>query len=248
MKTVATIEARMTSSRLPGKVLLPVGNKPILQVLVERLKKAKSIDEIVLATTTNETDHPLEEFAKTQGIACYRGSEDDVLERVVLAAKSVQADVICEVTGDCPLIDPVIVDKVVTQFNQQSEFAWASNSSKKRSYPLGMDVHVFGFQTLSQVLELTNEPLDHEHVTRYFYSNPDLYPLLGVLAEPKETWPELSLTLDEPGDYELLKKIIETLGVDSPFYSCQEIVQFIKTKKPDWFFINQKVNRRGYNS
>ena len=113
MKIVSTIEARMTSSRLPGKVLMEAHNKPMLKHLVERLKRVPSINEIVLATTSNSTDDPLVKFAKKENIHFFRGSENNVMGRVIGAAKSINADVIVEITGDCPLVDPEIVEQTI---------------------------------------------------------------------------------------------------------------------------------------
>ena len=113
MKTVAIIEARMTSTRLPGKVMLPILGKPMLELLIERLKRATLINQIVVATTQNLTDYAIEQLAQRMGVECFRGSEDDVLDRVLHAAHTYEADVIVEVTGDCPLIDPLIIDKVI---------------------------------------------------------------------------------------------------------------------------------------
>src|SRR2546422_5760271 len=115
-RIVATIEARMTSKRLPGKVLKPAVGRPMLELMVERARRSRYLDEVVVATTTNDTDEPVVEMCKRGGIACFRGSEDDVLQRVVDAGRAHQADVSVLLTGDCPLIDPVVIDKVVCAF------------------------------------------------------------------------------------------------------------------------------------
>ena len=119
-KIVATIEARMTSTRLPGKVLLPLAGKPALERLVERLKRSLYIDEIVVATTTNQTDEPIVELCESLGVKYFRGSELDVLKRVLGAAESVRADIIVEITGDCPLMDWRIVDRGIEEFYSQN--------------------------------------------------------------------------------------------------------------------------------
>ena len=165
MKIVATIEARMTSSRLPGKVMLNVLNKPILSYLVDRLKTISLIDEIVLATTSNKSDDILEEFANKNKINCFRGSENNVLERVINAGLEVNADLIVEVTGDCPILDPLIVDQTIRVFlNNNVDYV---SNNHIRSYPDGMDVQVFKLQTLIQSSKLTNDKLDQEHVTLF---------------------------------------------------------------------------------
>ena len=170
MKVVATIEARMTSTRLPGKVLLPANGRPMLYYLVRRLKAVPSINTIVLATTINATDEPLVEFAQKEGIQVFRGSEDDVMGRVIGAAESANADVIVEITGDCPIIDPDLVEQTIRMF-QRHNAAYVANSYIS-SYPDGMDTQVFSLDTLKQSAAMTNDPLDREHVSRHIVNHP----------------------------------------------------------------------------
>jgi len=241
MKIVATIEARMTSSRLPGKVLMKVLDKPILHYLVSRLKRVQSLDEIVLATTTNCTDDILVEFANNENIRCYRGSENDVMDRVVEAAKSVDADLIVEITGDCPIIDPNIVEQVVqTYINNNVDYV---SNNNVHSYPDGMDVQVFSLNLLIKSLNMTDAILDREHVTLHIRNHPELFSHLNLVAPPELWWPELGLTLDERSDFELLKKIIENFG-DNNLFDCYNVVKFLR-ENPDLVAINQNVVRKG---
>ncbi len=242
MKTVATIEARMTSSRLPGKVLLQVLGKPMLHHLINRLKSVPSIDEIVLATTTNATDDVLVEFAVKEKVRVYRGSELDVMARVIGAAEAGGADVIVEITGDCPIIDPDIVSQTIQMFLHH-DAAYVSNSHI-RSYPDGMDAQVFRLDTLKRSAAMTNDPLDYEHVSLHIRNHPEIFPRVDLVAPPSLWWPELGLTLDEEADYQLLKNIIETLGPDKPLFSCHDVIQLLK-KNPDWLDINRAVLRKG---
>ncbi len=242
MKIVATIEARMTSSRLPGKVLLPVLEEPMLYYLVTRLKAVPSLDEIVLATTTNATDDVLEAFASMHQIKCFRGSEEDVMSRVIGAAGSVDADVVVEITGDCPLIDPEIVEQTIRVFKaNQAEYV---SNAHVRSYPDGMDTQVFYLETLKRSAAMTSAPLDHEHVTLHIRNHPELFSQLHLVAPPKLDWPELGLTLDEHADYELIKLIIEHFGKENLLFSCLDILRQIRLK-PEWGLINQNVTRKG---
>jgi spore coat polysaccharide biosynthesis protein SpsF len=242
MKIVATIEARMTSSRLPGKVLLPALGQPMLHHLVARLRAVPSLNEIVVATTVNKTDDVLEAFARDEGIGCFRGSEDDVLERVIGAAGSANADVIVEITGDCPIIDPQIVEQTVRMF-QAHDAAYVSNAVV-RSYPIGMDTQVFRLETLKRSAAMTSAPLDREHVTLHICNHPELFPHVHLVAPPELQWPELGLTLDEPADYELLRKIIEHFGESNRLFSCLDAVRLLRAN-PDWVAINQSVKRKG---
>jgi spore coat polysaccharide biosynthesis protein SpsF len=231
----------MTSSRLPGKVLLPAGDVPMLKHLVTRLQAVPSIQEIVLASTENETDDPLADFALQEGIECYRGSEDDVMLRVIGAAESVQAEVVVEITGDCPIIDPQIIEQTIGMF-QVNQADYVSNAHI-RSYPDGMDTQVFMLETLKRSAAITDDPLDHEHVTLHIRNHPELFSHFHLVAPPELHWPELGLTLDERGDYLLLKKIIEYFDSD-PLFSCRDIIQLLR-KKSDWLQLNEKVERKG---
>ena len=205
----------MRSSRLPGKVMLPILGKPILHYLVERLKKVPSIDEIVLATTTHDIDNVLVDFAKNENIRCFRGSEDDVMLRVSEAANSVNADVIVEITGDCPIIDPQIVEQTILMY-KANNVDYVSNAII-RSYPDGMDTQVFSVETLKKSLSMTNNLLDHEHVTLHIRNNPELFSRTNLVAPPELAWPELGLTLDEKDDFNLLKLVIEHFNQKNPF-------------------------------
>lgn len=246
MKIVSTIEARMTSSRLPGKVLMEVMGKPMLHYLVDRLKQVKQIDEIVLATTTNETDDVLVEFAKNEGISCYRGSELDVMGRVLEAGKSVNADVIVEICGDCPLIDPQIIDQTISMF-KANDVDYACNNFV-RTYPMGMDTQVFKTSVLAKSESMTQEPLDREHVTRHIRNNPDLFKHVYLVAPEEINLPDLEVTLDEQADYDLIKQILEHFHENKQDrFSCLDMVNFIRTRT-DLKSLNETVHRKGYDS
>jgi spore coat polysaccharide biosynthesis protein SpsF len=232
----------MTSSRLPGKVLLPADGKPMLEHLVDRLKQVQSIRDIVLATTINGADSCLEEFARKNGIECFRGSEQDVMDRVIGAADSVDADIIVDITGDCPIIDPLIIEQTIQVFLHNT-CDYASNCHI-RSYPDGMDTQVFRIDTLKHSATLTMNPLDHEHVTLHIRNHPEIFKHINLFAPPDLYWPELGLTLDEKKDYELLKNLIEYFGSANPYFSCREVIILLKTK-PEWIAINREVQRKG---
>lgn len=243
MKTVATIEARMTSSRLPGKVMLPAGGKSMLEHLINRLKQVPSLDEIVLATTVNATDDCLMEEAKRLGISFFRGSEEDVMERVLGAAASVSADIIVEITGDCPIIDPLLVEQTIQMF-LHNDCDYVSNTHVQ-SYPIGMDTQVYRYEMLKRSASMTQDPLDHEHVTYHMIRNPQIFRLIALIAPPDCSWPGLGLTLDEPADYLLLKGLIEHFGDANPYFSCREAVAYLKSH-PELLQINADVKRKGH--
>ncbi len=241
-RVVATIEARMGSSRLPGKVLMPAMGEPMLLHLVRRLRAVSSLDEIVVATTKNAADQPIVDFAHAQGVASFRGSEDDVLARVICAGESAQADVLVEITGDCPVIDPDLVEQTIRMF-MTHDVDYASNSII-RSYPDGMDTQVMSMQALRNSAEMTQDALDREHVSRFICQHPERYRIVNLVAPPSLHWPELGLTLDEAGDYNLLRKLIETLAPANPLFGCADVIAFLRAE-PQWLAMNRNVQRKG---
>lgn len=243
MKIVATIEARMTSSRLPGKVVLPAAGRPMLEQLVRRLRRVPSLSAICLATTVNRQDDQLQELAEKLGIDCYRGSEADVMARVIGAAEKVGADVVVEITADCPMIDPEVIEQTI-QLYLSSGCDYAHNLS---TYPVGMDTQVYALSTLKKSFGMTNDPLDREHVTRHIRLHPELFSHRELFAPPELAFPELSLTLDEQSDYELLRRIFEHFGDRKPDFSCRDVVDLLRFEKPDWAGINEGVLRKGFS-
>jgi len=243
-KIIATIEARMNSTRLPGKVLLPAGGKPLLAHLVQRLKKIDQLEEIVLATTTDESNDLLEDFSQQYQISHFRGSEEDVMGRVVGAAQSVRGEVIVEITGDCPLIDPNLVAQCI-EFYLKHDYDYVSNCHEKQ-FPLGMETQVFSLETLEKSYSMTDDPLDREHVTIHIKKHPEIFKQIQVPTPPLYHRPEISVTLDEPHDYELIKKIVDHFGSENSYFTCLDIINLIDLK-PEWRQINQNVKRKGWN-
>ena len=202
-RIVATIEARMTSSRFPGKVLMEACGKPMLQHMIERLQRVPSLDGIVVATTGNDADVPIVNLAQRMGVGFFQGSECDVLLRVLHSARAYDIDVIVEMTGDCPLIDPVLVEDCVQGY-QAAGVDYVSNVLE-RTYPRGMDTQVFATEVLADVADRTDDPEDHEHVSIFIYSHPEIYSLKNMPGPPELTNPGLGLTLDTPEDLELTR-------------------------------------------
>lgn len=242
MKFVATIEARMTSSRLPGKVMLPALGRPMIGHLIARLQAVPSLDEIVVATTTNAADDGLVEFVKTEGVSVFRGSELDVMGRVIHAAETAQADVVVQITGDCPILDPDLTEQTIRMFKRNTDVDMVANAFIS-SYPDGMSTTVLKFSALKASGEMTNDPLDREHVTRHIVMNPQLFKHVYLIAPPSLHWPRLGLTLDEPNDYTLIRTIIEALGPADPLFSCGDVIRFLKAN-PHLLQINSSVSRK----
>ncbi len=240
MKVVAIIQARMTSSRLPGKVLMPLANKPVLAHIVERLSYCKMIEKIVVATTNEVSDDLVADYCDNNNIDCYRGSLEDVLDRYYQTAKIHHADPIVRITGDCPVIDPVVVDAVITGYLSGEYDCYGLGGE----FPDGLDCTVFSFSAIERAWEKAKLKSEREHVGPYIENNPNLF-RNGMLELFKgldnQRW-----TLDEPNDYKLLSKIFNELyRLDSPFLT-HEILQFIQNN-PDLLAINSKIVRNeGY--
>lgn len=229
-KVIAFIEARMTSSRLPGKVLLPAGGKPMLGILVERLKRAALLDGIVVATTGNATDDPIEELCGSLGVGCFRGSEENVLERVCGAARAFAADTIVEITGDCPLVDPWLVDHAVQHFrNVHPGSRYISNCSPLGNSPIGMNIQVFAAHDLIGVLDDNPDDLDREHVSYHFYreESGDKYRASYINYDPPLNRPDIWVTLDYREDYEMLKALYEELTLDNPAFGIGDVIRWV---------------------
>lgn len=229
-KICATIEARMTSSRLPGKVLMEFCNKPNLVHIIERLKRSKYLDEVIVATTINQQDDPIVELCEKIGCKYYRGSEEDVLLRVLDAAKSISADYIVEITGDCPVIDWRHVDHLIKMFFS-GNYDYASNTIK-RTFPRGFDTQIFPFKVLEEVNKITKNPVDHEHVSIYIYTHPERYKLLNWHADKNMNHPEFEITLDTEQDYKIIKQIYEKLYPKNLDFSAQDVIDLL-LKSPE---------------
>ena len=228
MKINVSIEARMTSSRLPGKVLKTIQGKPTLELMIERVKHAKYFDELIVATTTNKTDDPIIALCEELGVQTYRGSEDDVLERVYLAHKQYNADVVVELTGDCPLIEPQLIDLcILTYLNQDVDYV---ATSQTKTYPYGQAVQVFSFETLKYLNENALTPYDREHVSPYIYNNPNIYNLRYIDAKKSHHAPKLRTTLDTQEDFETLKDVYDHFYPENPEFNLEDIVSYFKSK------------------
>lgn len=240
-KVAAIIEARMTSTRLPGKVLMEGCGKPLLQHMIERLRKSNHLDDVIVATTVNKTDDNIVELCTDIGCNYYRGSEDDVLLRVLEAAKAFSVDVIVETTGDCPFIDWRHIDKLV-EIYQTNEYDFVSNCTV-RSFPDGFDIRVFSQVDLSEVNDISQDPLDHEHVAIYFPRHPEKYRCYNMLASGEEKRPDLEVTLDELGDYKLIKNVFDALYPHNSDFSCVDVIQYLNNN-PQLLQFTEDIKRK----
>ena len=234
-KVVAIIEARMTSSRLPGKVLMEAAGKPMLQILVERLQSAATLDGIVVATTIRATDDPIESLCDRLGAGCFRGSEENVLERVCGAAVASGAETVVEITGDCPLVDPWQVDHAVAFFRSvHPESRYVSNCEPLGNAPVGMNVQVFQAADLLGVLEGNPDEMDREHVSYHFYRKESggAYQPRYINYDPPLNRPDIWVTLDYLEDYQLLKALYEDCRAREKNFGMREVIDWID-RHPD---------------
>lgn len=241
MKIVCIIEARYRSSRLPGKVLKPILGKPMLERMVERLKRARTIDGIVIATTDQAPDEPIVHLAERLNIGVFRGSEEDVLARVLGAARAYEADVIVETTGDCPLHDPAIVDKVVADFR----IGGADFVSNVIEYttPRGTDVRVFTTDALHEVNAISVDTAEREHVSLYFWEHPEKYRIRNVRTEFPSHVSQLRLTVDTSEDFELVRRIYELLYPTDPEFTLGDILALLQ-RQPELLALNRHVAQK----
>ena len=245
MKYGAIIEARMTSSRLPGKVIYKVNGRTMIEHLVSRLKKVKKIDKIVLATTKNKTDLVLVDLAKKLNIHVFRGSENNVLQRVVGAIKKYKIENVINITSDCPILDIKILKYMIRQF-EISNYDAVSNQFI-RSYPDGMDATISKSKCLIEANLKAKLRKYLEHTTMYIKENTHKFKVKNIIAK-KLYWPQLGLTLDEYSDYILLKKIITYFEKKNNYnFKYKKIINLKKYKKRSWTNINNKVLRKGYD-
>jgi spore coat polysaccharide biosynthesis protein SpsF len=241
VKTVAIVEARMRSSRLPGKVLRPILDRPMLQLLVERLRLARRLDQIVVATTADPSDDPVEALASALGVGLFRGSEEDVLGRVREAAHRSSAEVIVEVTGDCPLVDPALVDQLVGIYGTGA-YDYVSNVLE-RTYPRGMDVQVFATAALDAADLATDDPVHREHVSLYIYEHPETFRLHNVRSGLPASQADLRLTVDTAEDLALVTAIFETLHPARPGFSLADILGLLD-RRPELAALNRGVAQK----
>ncbi len=210
MKIVAIIQARLGSKRLPRKVLAEILGRPMLAVLLDRLRDAKAVDEFVIATTDQPHDAAVAELAAAEGFACYRGSEGDVLDRFYQTAKLHGADLIVRLTGDNPLMDAELVDWIVGQFRDASPPIDYAAISHEHGFPPGIGGEIFTMSALEQAWREATEPARREHVTSFIYQQPERFRCAKLACETD--YSHLRGTVDTPADLEVVRRIFETLG------------------------------------
>jgi spore coat polysaccharide biosynthesis protein SpsF len=237
MQVTAIIQARMTSTRLPGKVLMKVMGRPLLSCQIERLRFSKRIDEIIIATTTNKEDDPVAELAHKEGLKVYRGSEDDVLDRYYQAAKEHRAEHIMRLTADCPLIDPDICDSIVNAYFESG----VDYIRTGESFAEGLDCEIVGFRALTRTWLEAKLKADREHVTLYIRDHPELFKTMVKENEIDDS--RYRITVDEEVDFLVVKTILENLYKGNhSYFTVREIKSYLDAH-PEVCKLNSHVIR-----
>lgn len=237
MNVVAIVQARMGSTRFPGKVLRPIAGKPMLAWVIERLQLSRQVDQIIVATSMLESDRPIFQWCQEHLVSCYRGSERDVLARYHQCAETCAADCIVRITSDCPLIDPTVIDELVSLFVQsEGRYDYVSNTLPPRTFPRGLDVEVFSRNALEVASREANTPEAREHVTPYFYRHPEFFNLQG--AYNTRDYSSHRWTVDTREDWELVNRILDHL--DSPSFGWHSVVRLLD-EHPEWLDLNAHV-------
>lgn len=236
MKVVALVQARMGSTRLPNKVMKPIGGVPMIELLLLRLSRAKAVDQIVVATSVDQRNQPLVEHVRKLGYACEQGSENDVLDRYMQAARMHHADVVVRITGDCPLVDPVLVDECVHRFKGE-DVDYFSNTSPP-SYPDGLDIEVFSFDALEKAGQETVRPYDREHVTPYLRES-GRFKTASMQYDQDLSF--LRWTVDELDDFTVIAEVFRHFHPRTDF-SWRDVLN-LQQQQPEIFSINQHIIR-----
>jgi spore coat polysaccharide biosynthesis protein SpsF len=238
MRTVAIIQARMGSTRLPGKTLQDLGGKTVLMRVVERVLRMQRINDLSVATTTNEGDDGIVEMCRENGVHAFRGSDEDVLDRYYQAACLFNADAIVRITADCPLIDPEVSDHVVQQFlDLRPDYA---SNALRRTYPRGLDTEVISIGALERAWQSATELYQRAHVTPYIYQHPKDFILLSVTGEDDQSrhrW-----TLDTPEDLQFLRMLYAKLP-DARNTGWREVLRIVE-REPELININRHIAQK----
>lgn len=241
MRVVAIVQARMGSSRLPGKVLADLCGDTMLARVVARLRAAKRIDEIVIATSTLDADTAIVREAKRLGVGSYRGPEQDVLARYVGAAREARADSIVRVTADCPLLDPWVVDDVVNALYAGADYA---SNTIRRTFPRGLDVEALHREPLDLIAQLGDSPAAREHVTAFVMAQPQLFRIRQVLGARDDS--DLRWTVDTAADLAFVRALWSLLGLGDHILPYGELVQSVRAR-PELRAINAHVRQRSWS-
>lgn len=238
MRVVGIVQARMDSTRLPKKALKDILGKPMLWHIINRVKNSELIDDIIIACTNKDGDDLIEEFARKNSIKCYRGSVDDIVDRFYNAAKFAKADIIIRLWGDCPLIDPKLIEKVLKIFIKNN-YDYANNFNPA-TYPTGMNFEIYTYKVLEKIWKETTDPFYREYPFECIYKNSGSLKIL--FDKNKNNLSHIHLTVDYEEDFEIITQIYESLYTKNRKFDLNDILNFIK-KNPDIIKSNKNLKR-----
>lgn len=240
-RVIATIEGRIASTRLPGKILYPLAGVPMIGQIAQRVARARRVDDVVIATTDSPADQVVADWGRRLGVRVHRGPVEDISERLLGAAAG--ADIVVQITGDCPLVDPDLVDAAVDLLEAE-QADYVSNSLNECTYPIGFDVRAFTMDALQRSMDLSDDPIDRVHGSYFIARRPDLFRHAGWDAPPELRYEGLlRLTVDEPADYELVARICEALTSTHPHFGVAEVIALVR-QHPEWTAINAAVQQK----
>jgi spore coat polysaccharide biosynthesis protein SpsF len=240
MKRGVVIQARMGATRLPGKPLMEIGHETMLSLVVKRARRARAADLTVVATGASPRDEVIVEHARTLGVETFCGDEEDVLHRYYGAAKAFGLDVIVRITADCPLIEPNIIDKVVTAFTDALPAVDFAANTLRRTYPQGLDVEVASFAALKRAWQEADKPYQRAHVFPYIYEHPDQFNLIGVADECDRSW--MRWTVDMKEDLDFVRVVYHKLG-DDDMFSWKDVLSLLE-REPELLEINRHIRQK----
>ena len=242
MKTALIVQARMASTRLPGKIMKEVLGKTLLEYQLERLLRVKQADQVIIATTDHGEEQPIVDLCQRMGVPYFRGSEEDVLARYYGAATQYHADVVVRITSDCPLIDPAVVDEVIGFYLAHKEdYDYVSNTFPELTYPRGMDTEIMSYKVLKEAYEQAKDQAEREHVTIFIKRRPERYRIKNLPYD--EDYSHYRWTVDTPEDFALIKKMITALYPVNPHFTLEDCLALIE-EKPEWAKINAHIKQK----
>lgn len=241
MKIAAVIQARMGSTRLPGKVFIDLSGKPMLERVVNRVQRAVTLNSVIIATTVEPADAQIAEFCAARGWPCFRGSQDDVLDRYYQAAVVHKLDAVVRITSDCPLIDPVFVDSVVETFKRhQPGIDYVTNSRlEPLTYPRGFDTEIMSFEALKRTWAEAKDQPEREHVTLYIYRHPETFNIYKV--DNDISYSHMRWAIDTKEDLEFVRRIYDYFGHDG--FSWRQVLELLE-QHPEWLNINKHIRQK----
>lgn len=243
LKIAAVVQARLGSTRLPGKILKELSNKPMLWHIVNRLSHSKRIDKVIVATTNLSEDDEVQKFCETNNILFYRGSSEDVLSRYYEAALKFNAELIIRITSDCPVIDPFIIDEMLEYYFQESKSVRLDYISNvhPRTFPRGLDTEIFSIDSLVKTHNEAKLQFEREHVTPYIYNHQELFTIKNFSNEKDFSFHRW--TVDTPEDFSLIDEIYKALYRKDELFLFEDIIKLFENR-PNLFSINQNVKQK----